>query len=62
MLNTTNRRRQAVERWLRTAGVARYDAYHNGGDAGRPAAEVFAELRARTRNKNRTPSYRAKKR
>jgi antitoxin ParD1/3/4 len=36
----------AVEDWLRTEGVARYDAWHRKPD-GRPAAEVFAALRAR---------------
>ena len=36
----------AFEEWLRTEGVARYDAYHQGRSKGRPAAEVFARLRA----------------
>jgi putative addiction module CopG family antidote len=36
-----------LEEWLRTEGVARYDAYHAGENPGRPAAEVFARLRAR---------------
>jgi antitoxin ParD1/3/4 len=36
----------AVEDWLRTEGVARYDAYHRGRNKGRPAADVFARLRA----------------
>ncbi len=36
----------ALEEWLRTEGVARYDAYHGGKGRGRPAAEVFARLRA----------------
>jgi antitoxin ParD1/3/4 len=35
----------ALEDWLRTEGVARYDAYHRGSSQGRPAAEVFARLR-----------------
>jgi hypothetical protein len=35
-----------VEEWLRTEGVARYDAYHREPDKGRPATEVFARLRA----------------
>jgi putative addiction module CopG family antidote len=34
----------AVEKWLRTEGVARYDAYH-ASPRGRPAADVFARLR-----------------
>jgi antitoxin ParD1/3/4 len=34
----------AVEDWLRTEGVARYDAWHRDPH-GRPAAEVFARLR-----------------
>ena len=38
----------AVEEWLRTEGVARYDAYHRSRrpNRGRPAAEVFARLHA----------------
>jgi putative addiction module CopG family antidote len=36
----------ALEKWLQTEGVARYDAYHGGKSRGRPAAEVFARLRA----------------
>ncbi len=35
-----------LEEWLRTEGVARYDAYHRAAAEGRPAAEVFARLRA----------------
>jgi antitoxin ParD1/3/4 len=34
----------AVEEWLRTDGVARYDAFHRAPD-GRPASAVFASLR-----------------
>jgi antitoxin ParD1/3/4 len=37
----------ALEQWLRTEGVARYDAYHNDPSRGRPASEVFSRLRAR---------------
>src|SRR6185436_4240596 len=37
----------ALEQWLRTEGVARYDAYHGDRYSARPAAEVFARLRAR---------------
>jgi hypothetical protein len=36
----------ALEQWLRTEGVARYDAFHRNPRRGRPAAEVFARLRA----------------
>jgi putative addiction module CopG family antidote len=36
----------AIEDWLRTEGVARYDAYHRGTSKGRPATDVFADLRA----------------
>jgi len=39
-------RQAAFEEWLRTEGVARYDAYHSGETRGRPATEVFARLRA----------------
>ncbi len=35
-----------LENWLRTEGVARYDAYHGEAQEGRPADEVFARLRA----------------
>ena len=35
-----------LENWLRSEGVARYDAYHREVAEGRPAAEVFARLRA----------------
>ena len=49
----------ALEQWLRTEGVARYDAYHRGEGAGRPASEVFARLRARA-DKQERPSARAK--
>jgi antitoxin ParD1/3/4 len=35
----------AVEEWLRTEGVARYEAYHRDPGRGRPIAEVFARLR-----------------
>ena len=37
----------ALEQWLRTEGVARYDAYHRDPSGGRPASDVFARLRAR---------------
>ena len=37
----------ALEQWLRTEGVARYDAYHRDPSRGRPASEVFDRLRAR---------------
>jgi putative addiction module CopG family antidote len=36
----------ALEDWLRTEGVARFDAYANGRNRGRPATEVFASIRA----------------
>ena len=35
----------AVEEWLRTEGVARYDAYRRNPRS-RPAKDVFADLRA----------------
>lgn len=37
----------ALERWLTTEGVARYDAYRRGETGGSPAAEAFARLRER---------------
>ena len=36
----------ALEDWLRTEGVARYDAFHRDPSSGRPVAEAFARLRA----------------
>jgi antitoxin ParD1/3/4 len=36
----------ALEEWLRTEGVARYDAFHRNPGHARPAADVFARLRA----------------
>ena len=42
---------RALEQWLRTEGVARYDAYHRDESTGRPAVDVFARLRARTDKK-----------
>jgi putative addiction module CopG family antidote len=37
----------SLENWLRTEGVARYDAFHRGGDDGHTAEEVLEHLRAR---------------
>ena len=37
----------AVEDWLRTEGVARYDAFHRDGAEGHAADDVLARLRAR---------------
>lgn len=39
-------REAALEDWLRTEGVARYDAFKRD-PRGRPAAQVFAQLRER---------------
>jgi antitoxin ParD1/3/4 len=39
-------RETALEGWLRTDGVARFDAYHRSRSGGRPAAEVFARVQA----------------
>ncbi len=44
----------ALEQWLRTEGVARYDAYHRDTGGGRPTAEAFARLRTRVGKKQRT--------
>ena len=35
----------AVEEWLRTEGVARYDAFHRDPNQGNAAAESFTRLR-----------------
>jgi hypothetical protein len=34
-----------IEQWLRTEGIARYDAFRRNPAAVKPAAEVFANLR-----------------
>jgi antitoxin ParD1/3/4 len=44
----------AVEEWLRTEGVARYDAYHRKPERGRSAAEVFDRLRAHHAKQSKT--------
>jgi putative addiction module CopG family antidote len=46
-LRALKARDSAAEEWLRTEGVARYDAYRHDPSAAHPAAEVFARLRAR---------------
>jgi putative addiction module CopG family antidote len=46
-LRALRSRDNALEQWLRTEGVARYDAYHSGKSSGRPAAAVFGRLRVR---------------
>ena len=40
-----------VEQWLRTVGLARYDAYHCRAERGQPVTVVFARLRARAGKK-----------
>ena len=46
-------RDSAEEDWLRTEGVARYDAYRRDPSEVRPAAEVFARLRAHHRKRTK---------
>jgi putative addiction module CopG family antidote len=43
-LRALNERDSALENWLRTEGVARYDAFKRDPRA-EPAGEVFAQLR-----------------
>jgi len=43
-LRALNERDAALENWLRTEGVARYDAYKRD-PRGQPAEKVFARLR-----------------
>jgi len=43
-LRALNERDAALENWLRTEGVARYDAYKRDPQ-GEPAENVFAQLR-----------------
>ena len=45
-LRALKARDSAEEDWLRTEGVARYDAYHRDPTSVRSAAEVSARLRA----------------
>ena len=56
-LRALKARDAAEEEWLRTEGVARYDAYHSNSHRAEPAADVFARLRAhhakRIKAKNR---------
>jgi Arc/MetJ-type ribon-helix-helix transcriptional regulator len=42
---TLGAQQAGLEEWLRTEGVARYDAYHGGRGRGRTADEVFARVR-----------------
>jgi antitoxin ParD1/3/4 len=46
-LRALEAREAAVEDWLRTEGVARYDAYHEGETGTRPLAEVVERIRTR---------------
>jgi putative addiction module CopG family antidote len=43
----------AEEEWLRTEGVARYDAYHRDPSGTLPAETVFDELRAHHKKRSR---------
>jgi putative addiction module CopG family antidote len=43
-LRALQERDAAVEQWLRTEGVARYDAYHAGRSRVVPADKVWADL------------------
>jgi hypothetical protein len=51
----------ALEQWVRTEGVARYDTYHRDGK-GRPTVEVFALFRKRATNQGSTKARRKTKR
>jgi putative addiction module CopG family antidote len=44
-LRALKARDSAEEEWLRSEGVARYDAYRRDPSVARPADEVFARLR-----------------
>jgi putative addiction module CopG family antidote len=44
-LRALKARDSAEETWLRTEGVARYDAYHRDPSTAQPATAVFARLR-----------------
>lgn len=45
-LRALQERDAAVEQWLRTEGVARYDAYHADPSRGLSAEETWTELKA----------------
>jgi antitoxin ParD1/3/4 len=45
-LRALKARDAAEEEWLRTEGVARYDAFHRNPRRARPVADAFARLRA----------------
>lgn len=51
----------ALENWLRTEGMAGYDAYHRSGK-GQPATAVFAQLRERGVKGKRAGGHRTIKR
>jgi len=55
-LRALKARDAAEEEWLRTEGVARYDAYHRNPRRARPAAAAFARIRdhhaSRVKDKN----------
>ncbi len=59
-LRALRERDTAVEHWLRTEGVARYDAYHAGRSRGVPADQVWASLQrhmkaGRRRKRSKVP-------
>lgn len=50
-LRALQQRDAAVETWLRTEGVARYDAYHADPSRGIPAAQVWDNLQQHMRKR-----------
>jgi putative addiction module CopG family antidote len=53
-LRALGEREAALEDWLRTEGVARYDAYKRH-PRGRPAAKVFARVRQHHAKRSKRP-------
>jgi antitoxin ParD1/3/4 len=52
-LRALQERDAAVEGWLRTEGVARYDAYHADPSRGIPADRVWDDLQRHMKNRSK---------
>jgi putative addiction module CopG family antidote len=52
-LRALQERDAAVEGWLRTEGVARYDAYHADPSRGVPADRVWSELQRHMKTRSK---------
>jgi antitoxin ParD1/3/4 len=54
-LRALQERDAAVEHWLRTEGVARYDAYHADPSRGIPADKVWDDLQRHMKSRSKRP-------